>query len=60
MVDLKTMRVLIAEDQALVRQGMVALISDLVGEVATYLIDTDYMWPQIKPAMQNILGDLTR
>lgn len=33
-------------------------ITDLIGEVGTYLIDTDYMWPQIKPAMQNILQDL--
>ncbi|MFK7771199.1 MAG: hypothetical protein AB8F94_03630 [Saprospiraceae bacterium] len=34
-------------------------ITDLIGEVSTYLIDTDYMWPQIKPAMQNILRELT-
>lgn len=33
MADLKTMRVLIAEDQALVRQGMSALLSQQVGEV---------------------------
>lgn len=34
-------------------------LKDLVGEVSTYLIDADYGWPQIKPAMQNILNDLT-
>lgn len=33
MTDLKKMRILIAEDQALVRQGMSALLSDYVGAV---------------------------
>ncbi len=33
-------------------------VTDLVGEVSTYLIDQDYGWPQIKPAMLNILGEL--
>ena len=33
MTDLKEMRVLIAEDQALVRQGMRALLSDYVGNI---------------------------
>ncbi len=35
-------------------------VTDLIGEVSTYLIDTDYMWPQIKPAMQNILQELNK
>jgi hypothetical protein len=35
-------------------------VVDLIGEISTYLIDTDYMWPQIKPAMQNILRELTK
>jgi len=33
---------------------------DIVGEVSTYLIDTDLGLPQIKPAMQNILAELQR
>ncbi|MFK8008765.1 MAG: hypothetical protein AB8H03_20565 [Saprospiraceae bacterium] len=35
-------------------------VTDLVGEVASYLIDTDYGWPQIKPVMQNIQRELTK
>jgi len=35
-------------------------VTDLIGEISTYLIDPDYGWPQIKPAMQNILYDLTK